>query len=72
MIGDEAGIGKSPSINVMNKKYGNLSRRMSALMSCSLLTLEAANLFVRTGNIGVDLANIGFFTSGLAIPSISR
>lgn len=72
VVGEEAGIGESPSENVMNNKYGNLSRRMSILMHCSLLALEAANLFVGTGNIGVDFANLGFFTIGFAIPSISR
>ena len=72
VVGEEAGIGESPSENVMNNKDGNLSRRMSTLTHCSLLVREAANLLVGTGDIGVDFGNLGFFTSGFAIPSISR
>ena len=72
VIGEEAGIGESPSEKVMNNHYGNLSRRMSVLMHRSLLVLGAADLFVGTGNIGVDFANLGDFTSGFAIPSVSR
>ena len=72
VVREEAGIGESPSENVMNNKYGNLRRRVSVLTHCSLLAQEAANLVVGTGNISVDFGNLGFSTSGFAIPSISR
>lgn len=68
MVGEEASVGKCPSVDVMDHHYSDLMRRMSTETSRSRLVFGVANLFVGTGDIGVDFANLGLFTSGLATP----
>ena len=70
VVGKETRVGKCPSVDVMNYHYSDLIRLLSIQIRRSCVVFGVANLFIGTGDIGVDFAKFGLFTRELAVPFV--